>query len=202
MRTATMLPLPGRKHRGLLLFGGRTMACAIGRGGVTHVKREGDGATPAGRHRLLALKVRRDRLPGPPTAIAAAATGRRDGWCDDPGSGRYNRPVRLPCAASHERLWRDDAVYDIVGILDWNLAPRIRRRGSAVFLHLARPGYEATEGCIALARADLLRLLAAAPAGLRLSVAEPPRKRRPQPRRPKMALPMRRWVAPKRIAVR
>lgn len=201
IRLATVLPLPGRLHRGLLRFAGRTVPCVLGRSGVTRLKREGDGATPAGRHRLVALKVRRDRLPGPPTAIPAAAIGRRDGWCDDPGSGRYNAPLRLPSAASHERLWREDAVYDIVGVLDWNLQARVRRRGSAIFLHLARPDLAPTEGCIALRRADLLRLLADAAPDLSFAVADKPRKRRPQGRGPKTALPTRTWVAPKRIAV-
>ncbi len=85
-----------------------------------------------------------------------------DGWCEDPTSGRYNCPIRLPSAAGHDRMWRNDHLYDVVGVLDWNMSPRIRGRGSAIFLHLARPGYAPTAGCIALSSRDLRLLLAAA----------------------------------------
>lgn len=154
-----VLPLPARGHAGRLRIGTMEMPCALGRAGTVTIKREGDGGTPAGRLRLVSLRVRRDRLSGPACSVPSRSTGRRDGWCDDPRDGRYNRPVRLPIHASAEILWRDDRLYDVVGILDWNLQPRIRGRGSAIFLHLCRPGLEATEGCIALKHADLLRLL-------------------------------------------
>ena len=87
-----------------------------------------------------------------------------DGWCDDPADAAYNRPVRLPHAARHEALWRGDGVYDVIGVLGWNDSPPVRgaqARGSAIFLHLARDDWAPTEGCVALARADLLAVLAA-----------------------------------------
>ena len=85
---------------------------------------------------------------------------RRDqGWCDDPASSLYNRPIRMPFRQSHERLWRDDGLYDIVIVLDYNIAPRRKQRGSAIFIHCAREGFAPTEGCIALRRGDLRRLL-------------------------------------------
>ena len=87
------------------------------------------------------------------------AIRRHDGWCDAPADRNYNRPVRLPYAASAERLWREDELYDVVVILNYNVRPRSRGRGSAIFMHVARPGYAPTEGCIALARGHLLRLL-------------------------------------------
>ena len=136
------------------------MPCALGRSGTVAIKREGDGGTPVGRMRLLKLNVRRDHLPGPASAVPSGPIRRRDGWCDDPRDGRYNRPVRLPVSAGAETLWRDDRLYDVVGVLDWNLRPRIRGRGSAIFLHLARPGYAPTEGCIAVSPRDMRRLLA------------------------------------------
>jgi L,D-peptidoglycan transpeptidase YkuD (ErfK/YbiS/YcfS/YnhG family) len=83
-----------------------------------------------------------------------------DGWCDAPADGNYNRRVKLPYSASHERLWRDDALYDLVVVLGYNDRPRSLGRGSAIFMHLARPGYVPTAGCIALSRADMLKLLA------------------------------------------
>lgn len=123
-------------------------------------KREGDGATPVGRFPLHRLLYRRDRLPAvPATALPASPIARDDGWCDDPGDPAYNRPVRLPFAAGHEKLWREDGLYDLVVVLGHNDDPPVPGLGSAIFLHVARPGYEPTEGCVALALDDLLDLL-------------------------------------------
>jgi L,D-peptidoglycan transpeptidase YkuD (ErfK/YbiS/YcfS/YnhG family) len=102
---------------------------------------------------------------------------REDGWCEDPRDGRYNRPIRLPADSSHDRLWREDHLYDIVGVLDWNITPRIRGRGSAIFLHLCRPGFGPTAGCIALRGGDLQRLLVAGGARPVFLVAAKPCKR-------------------------
>ncbi len=99
-----------------------------------------------------------------------------DGWCEDKRSGLYNRPIRLPSPAGHETMWRADHLYDIVGVLDWNMSPRVRGRGSAIFLHLARPGYAPTAGCIALNRRDILLLLAAVGRKPVFVVGEKPRK--------------------------
>lgn len=146
----------GARHAGLLLVAGRALPCAIGRAGFTRAKREGDGATPCGMLRPGWLWRRGRPVP---TGLPWRLTQPADGWCDDPADRRYNRPVRLPCRASHERMWRDDALYDAVIELDWNRWPAVRGRGSAIFLHVARPGFAPTEGCVALRRADLLRLL-------------------------------------------
>ena len=140
------------------------------------MKREGDGATPAGRLRLERLIVRRDRLPGPHAAVPVRAMRMDDGWCEDVRHGRYNCPIRLPSAAGHETMWREDRLYDVVGVLDWNLRPRIRGLGSAIFLHLCRPGFGPTAGCLALRGADLKRLLAAAGKRPEFLVAAKPRK--------------------------
>ncbi|BBK39782.1 hypothetical protein STAQ_48600 [Allostella sp. ATCC 35155] len=147
------------EHRGVLTAGGRTFACAIGRGGIRADKREGDGATPVGRFALRRLLYRPDRLAMPATSLPAAALTPADGWCDDPGHADYNRPVRLPHPARHERMWRDDHLYDLVVVIGHNDDPTVPEAGSAVFVHLAREGYGPTEGCVALAAADLLLLL-------------------------------------------
>jgi L,D-peptidoglycan transpeptidase YkuD (ErfK/YbiS/YcfS/YnhG family) len=84
---------------------------------------------------------------------------RLDGWCDAPGDRNYNRPVRHPYPASAERLWREDELYDVLVVLGHNQRPRLRGGGSAIFMHVARPGYLPTEGCIALERGHLLALL-------------------------------------------
>jgi L,D-peptidoglycan transpeptidase YkuD (ErfK/YbiS/YcfS/YnhG family) len=184
-RHITVISLPG--GRAFLRAGALVLRCAIGRGGISWRKREGDGATPAGRLRLLGLRIRSDRVLPPLTRLPLHTIRPGDGWCDAPTHGRYNRPVRLPAAASHERMWREDHLYDVVGVLDWNVRPRSSNRGSAIFLHLARPGYAPTEGCIALAAGDLRRLLAAVPHPEFLVMAKSRKRRReaiaPSPRR-------------------
>ena len=140
---------------------GGAMRGVLGRSGVRVDKREGDGATPAGRWPMRRVLYRPDRLPPPVTGLPVGELASDDGWCDDPADLRYNRPIRLPCAAGHERLWRDDGLYDVVVVLGHNDAPPVPGLGSAIFLHVARPGYEPTEGCVALALADLLALVAA-----------------------------------------
>jgi L,D-peptidoglycan transpeptidase YkuD (ErfK/YbiS/YcfS/YnhG family) len=162
LRVITVFSSPRERHRGLLRCGPLQLPCALGRSGLMHLKREGDGATPAGRMRLLSLVLRPDRGPPPVSALPSCVMRPNDGWCEDKTSGRYNRPIRLPATDGHETMWRADHLYDMVGIFDWNLSPRIRGRGSAIFLHLARPGYGPTAGCIALSRRDLRLLLAAA----------------------------------------
>ena len=136
-----------------------TVPVALGRGGIAANKREGDGTTPRGRFRLMRLWWRADRLRQPRTALPVQPIRRDDGWCEDPRDRNYNRPVKLSAAATADRLWRDDALYDLVIELDHNTRPRIAGRGSAVFIHVARPGLKATAGCLALEARALLRLL-------------------------------------------
>ena len=135
--------------------------CAVGRGGIRADKSEGDGATPRALLPLRRVLYRADRLPPPRCAVPVEPLAPSDGWCDDPADAAYNRPVTLPHPARHEEMWRADHVYDIVGVLGWNDAPVARGRGSAIFLHLARPDYAPTEGCIALSLPDLRAALAA-----------------------------------------
>lgn len=121
------------------------MLAAIGRSGFATRKREGDGATPRCRMTPLAALTRRaGALPLPSRRVRST-----DGWGDDPASGQYNRPVRLPAPGSHERMMRGDALYDFVVVTDHNQRPRVRGRGSAIFVHVARPGLASTEGCLA-----------------------------------------------------
>ncbi len=154
---------------GLLRLGRHTWRAAAGKGGVRADKQEGDGATPPGLLALRRVLYRADRGPAPSAAVPVGAMGPNDGWCDDPGDRRYNTAVRLPCDARHEALWRDDGVYDVIGILGWNDAPVVRGRGSAIFLHVARPDFAPTEGCIALALPDLRAALAAGLTAVRVA---------------------------------
>jgi L,D-peptidoglycan transpeptidase YkuD (ErfK/YbiS/YcfS/YnhG family) len=146
---------------GLLVFQGERLRCAIGRGGLRADKREGDGATPLGLLALRRLLYRADRLAPPRACVPVEPLAPDEGWCDDPAHADYNRRIRLPHPARHEALWREDALYDMIGVLGWNDAPVLRGRGSAIFLHLAREDLAPTEGCIALPLRELLRVLAA-----------------------------------------
>ncbi len=156
---------------GRLVLGGQVFRAALGRGGVRADKREGDGATPAGLLMLRRVLYRADRAPIPRAAVPREPIAESDGWCDDPGHPDYNRMVRLPHPARCEALWRRDGVYDILGVLGWNDAPIQRGRGSAIFLHVARPDFAPTEGCVALAEPDLRSVLAAGLTALRVPAA-------------------------------
>lgn len=146
-------------RRGTLLAGNLHFRVALGRNGVVSDKREGDGGTPRGRLPLRRLWYRADKVGRPSTALPVRAIRPGDLWCDAPGDRNYNRPVRAPYKASHEKMWRADDLYDYVIELGWNDAPRRAGRGSAIFMHLARDGFMPTEGCIAFRRSDLVRLL-------------------------------------------
>ncbi len=154
-----------------LSFNGLVFRCAIGKSGISDNKQEGDGATPRGVFRLRECWYRADRIKSIKTGLPLRVTYEEDGWCDEPSSPHYNRPVKLPYSLSHEKMWREDHVYDIVVPLGYNDDPVIPGKGSAIFMHLARPAlaapernneinYEPTEGCVALAQPDLLALLA------------------------------------------
>lgn len=149
----------GSPTRGHLIAGNRAFPVALGRGGIRANKREGDGATPRGRFRLLRIWWRADRLARPDAAIPIRRIGEDDGWCEDPRDRNYNRPVKLSPSSSADRLWREDHLYDLVIELDHNTRPRVPFRGSAVFIHFARKGFTPTAGCVALKRGDLQKLL-------------------------------------------
>lgn len=149
-------------HRGRLVMGRTETACALGRAGIVpgFEKREGDGATPAALMPLRGLLYRADRLVRPATRLPVTKIGEQDGWCDDPAQAAcYNRPVRLPFEGSAERLWRDDRRYDLIVPLGYNDDPPAAGRGSAIFLHVAGAGMAPTDGCVALPKNDLLKIL-------------------------------------------
>jgi len=159
------------RSRGEARWAGWRLRCAIGRGGIVREKREGDGGTPAGVWPMREVLYRPDRIPGIATALLSRPLARDDGWCDDPADPAYNRMVRLPYPGHCEQLWLDAAVYDVIVPLGYNDAPVVPGRGSAIFLHVARPDFAATAGCVALALQDLLMVLREAAPGARVRVA-------------------------------
>ncbi|MPY71879.1 MAG: L,D-transpeptidase family protein [Alphaproteobacteria bacterium] len=144
---------------GVIDWRGRLLRCALGRSGIAVDKREGDGATPAGRFPLRRVLYRADRVPAPRSTLPASPIAETDGWCDDPADARYNRQVTLPWPGRHETLWREDGLYDLVVVVGHNDDPPVPHRGSAIFIHVARPGYAPTEGCVALALDDLREIV-------------------------------------------
>jgi L,D-peptidoglycan transpeptidase YkuD (ErfK/YbiS/YcfS/YnhG family) len=151
-----------------LLFAGRRLPCVLGTGGIARAKREGDGATPAGSHRIVGMLYRADRLARP--AAWAQPIGPGDLWSDDGRDPAYNHLVRAPHPFSHERLHRADRLYDLVLVTDWNWPRAVPGRGSAIFLHRWRRPGRGTEGCVAMAQGDLLWLARRAAPGTRLIV--------------------------------
>ncbi len=174
-----------------LYFAGKAYKCAIGKGGFSVDKKEGDGCTPVGIFPLRELWYRADKMPAPKTNLPLRVISENDGWCDDVNSEDYNKYVKLchpalvagsgdinkdgafglrprnKCGVtgnneigfSHEKLWRSDDVYDLIIPLGYNDSPIVKGKGSAIFLHIARPDYSGTEGCVALSKSDLLEIL-------------------------------------------
>jgi L,D-peptidoglycan transpeptidase YkuD (ErfK/YbiS/YcfS/YnhG family) len=150
---------PGNPSQGLIAAGGAIFPCALGRGGISARKREGDGATPLADMRPERLYYRPERTMLRAARLPATPIRADSGWCDAPADRNYNRFVRLPYGSSHETMKRGDALYDCCVVLDWNRRPRKRGAGSAIFLHMARPGFAPTEGCIAVTKPVMRRLL-------------------------------------------
>lgn len=171
----TVIANPDKPGQGLLSFQPdagprREMPCAIGRNGISAHRTEGDGTTPAGLLPILRILYRPDRLSAPKTRLPVAPLSPDDIWCDDKTHPLYNQQVKQPFPATHEELWREDRLYDIVGVLDYNLTPAVPGVGSCIFLHVAREGYAPTAGCVALALPDLITLLAECSPGDSLDV--------------------------------
>ena len=138
---------------------GITALCALGRGGMKSIKREGDGGTPIGTFKVLEAYYRADRIPRPKTNLPIHPITEKMGWCDEADDKNYNRKIGLPYKSSHEKLMRDDHLYDLMVVLDYNISTRKRGAGSAIFFHLAHPDFRPTEGCVAVQKNVMLRFL-------------------------------------------
>ena len=150
---------------------GETYPCRIGRGGFSPSKREGDEKTPLGEFEFRFGLYRSDRLPGPPPSqITFRAMEVDDGWCDDPNDPAYNRFIRLPLKASHEKIWREDGVYDIILVINQNDSPPIPAQGSAVFFHIAHIDERQTLGCVALSPDVMVKLLLSIKTGTKVRI--------------------------------
>ncbi|WP_222857996.1 L,D-transpeptidase family protein [Rhizobium cauense] len=157
--TLLVRPAPGKKSRALVQLGTITVPAAIGRSGRTALKREGDGATPIASMKLLSGFRRGERPARLETPLAIRRIREDMLWCDQPEDPNYNRLVKAPFRPSHEEMKRKDRLYDVCLVMDWNITSRARNRGSAIFFHLIKPGYEPTAGCVAVHPRDMRRLL-------------------------------------------
>jgi L,D-peptidoglycan transpeptidase YkuD (ErfK/YbiS/YcfS/YnhG family) len=165
-----MFKISSKETNGVTLdWGEGPRRCAVGRSGIGEKKKEGDGITPVGIFPVRYVLYRPDRVAPPQTGLETRPIGEWDGWCDAPGDPAYNRPVTLPYSASAENLWRQDHLYDVVAVLGFNDDP-VDAKGSAIFLHCARPDFGPTEGCVALALSDVLDALAAMAPGVLIEI--------------------------------
>lgn len=155
---------------GKLVWQGKEYLCSLGKNGISKNKEEGDGTTPAGCFLLREVLYRADRIAEPQTSLPKRRISEDDGWCDDPKDPAYNMHVRLPFSASHEKLWREDNIYDVIVPIGYNDDPPITEKGSAIFIHVARPKYTGTEGCVALALPDLLEIIGSVNPGARVCI--------------------------------
>jgi L,D-peptidoglycan transpeptidase YkuD (ErfK/YbiS/YcfS/YnhG family) len=146
-------------HEGRLIWPGGSARAAVGRNGVAENKREGDGATPAGTFPLASGLYRPDRMGPPRSGLLVRALSPQDAWVDDPADHNYNRLISLPYPAHTEQMWLEDTVYDLLVVIGYNMDPVVPGVGSAIFLHIARPDFTPTAGCIAVEKDVLVRLM-------------------------------------------
>ena len=147
------------KKSGYLEYKNLKFRCALGKAGIKKKKEEGDNITPVGTFKIIRVYYRRDKIKNIVTSIKKKEIKKNIGWCDDAASNSYNKEIKLPNKFGHERLYRKDNLYDLILVLNYNLNPIIKNKGSAIFIHIAKKKYEPTAGCIALKKKDLIELL-------------------------------------------
>ena len=133
--------------------------CALGKRGIAFKRKEGDLVTPKGKYKIKYILYRRDRIKDINSKIKKIAIKKNMGWCNDSKSKNYNRLIKLPSVYSFERLFKKNNTYDILIVLNYNMRPTIKNKGSAIFIHVAKKNYKKTEGCIALKKSDLLKII-------------------------------------------
>jgi len=147
------------KKSGYLKYKNFKFRCALGKAGIKQKEREGDFITPKGKFKLIKIYYRSDRIKKITSVLKKIKIKKNMGWCDDVSSNYYNKQIKINKKISHEKLHRKDSVYDIIVVLNYNLNPIIKGKGSAIFLHVAKKNYNKTQGCIALKKDELLTLI-------------------------------------------
>ena len=146
------------KKSGYLKYKKFEFRCALGKAGIKNKTKEGDNITPKGTYKAIKLFYRTDKISKIKTILKKFKIKKNMGWCDDPRSKFYNKEIKLPSLYSHEKLYRKDNIYDLVVVLNYNFKPIIKNKGSAIFIHVTNK-YKSTQGCIALKKEDLIKLL-------------------------------------------
>ena len=144
---------------GYLKYKNLKFRCALGKAGIRVKKKEGDNITPKGTYKIIRIYCRKDRIRQVKSRIKIYKINKKIGWCDDPRSKKYNQLIKLPNKFRHEKFYRKDHLYDLIIVLNYNMRPVVKNKGSAIFIHLARRNYNPTEGCIALSKNNLLIIL-------------------------------------------
>jgi L,D-peptidoglycan transpeptidase YkuD (ErfK/YbiS/YcfS/YnhG family) len=147
------------KKSGYLEYKNLKFRCALGKAGIKNKKKEGDNITPEGTFKIIRVYYRRDKIKNITTLVKKKEIKKNIGWCDDPVSNSYNKEIKLPSRFSHEKLYRKDNLYDLILVLNYNINPIIKNKGSAIFIHIAKKNYEPTAGCVTLKKKDLVELL-------------------------------------------
>tara|TARA_E500000178_G_C16593931_1_gene561624 strand:- start:80 stop:580 length:501 start_codon:yes stop_codon:yes gene_type:complete len=142
-----------------LIYKNYKVKCAVGKRGIGIKKKEGDLKTPKGKYKIKFILYRKDRIKKIQTKIKRLILKRNMGWCDDPNSKQYNKLIKLPSNYNFEKLYKKENVYDIILVLDYNMKPVIKNKGSAIFIHVAKKNYRKTEGCVALKKIHLLKIM-------------------------------------------
>ena len=142
-----------------LIYNNYKVKCAIGKRGIGVKKREGDQITPKGKFKIKYILYRKDRVPNLKTKLKKMVINKNMGWCDDPKSEFYNKLIKLPFKYNFERLYRSDNIYDIILVLNFNMNPVKKNKGSAIFIHVAKKNFQPTQGCIALDKSELIKLV-------------------------------------------
>ena len=143
---------------GYLKYKNLKFKCALGKAGIGKKKKEGDNITPKGTYKIVNIYYRADRIKKITSKCKQIKITKNMGWCDDPKSKKYNRLIFLPCQYTHEKLYRKDNIYDLILVLNYNLRPVIKNKGSAIFIHVSRKNYKKTKGCISIRKNDLIFL--------------------------------------------
>ena len=144
---------------GLIKYKNFKFRCAFGKAGIGEKKREGDNITPTGTFKMVKIYYRSDRIKKISSKFRAIKIKKNMGWCDDPNSKNYNQLINLPSRYGHEKIFKKNNIYDIIVVLNYNMKPVIKNKGSAIFIHVAKKNYQPTQGCVALKKNDLLKIL-------------------------------------------
>ena len=144
---------------GYLKYNDIKFKCALGKSGIGKKRIEGDNITPKGTFKIIKIYYRKDRIKKINSVFKIIEIKKNMGWCDDPESKKYNQLIKLPSKYRHEKLFRNDRIYDLMIVLNYNMSPVIKNKGSAIFIHIAKNNYNKTKGCIALKKKDLIEIV-------------------------------------------